>query len=769
MNTEYIPGAVQTPLYRRDGHVEIEITGRLLLSLSVAALTLIKLSEMLGGLGVDLSLFRTLLAVVFLTFVPGLFVLLQFDYHEESLTTTVCYAFGLSLFLVMFVGAAMSLLFPAVGIMQPLSLNWLIVTWIGLSCILSWTSSGSLTLCVPEARLTDPRTLFLLLFLPTSVLGTIHYKLTGNNLVLLALLTTIAVIPIVVTVQSRETWYLPLAVWSIALALLFHGVGLGSYTITQPLPQVTMEHLRWIPNYESGIGSLLANGVLFPIYAVVSGLPIAVEWAIVNTFLVSFLPVTLYESFRRHVSPKEAFLATFLFMSAYSFYALYPGAGRAATPVIFLALLGLTFSDNRLPASIQKLFLLMFGFGVAVSHYGTAYVVLFALISGLAAFYTIRVLLQLNIPKRLPKRFGVVRPDGGEKPLGTSLTGRTPPLLRPSYLAYYGIFSMAWYLYTAQSAKFAVLPRKIIDAIQGVLHAEASGSTASSFQQTYAGTAITVAKYLYVVFGLLMSIGIAITVFRLVVLRDEQIDVGYLAVGIGFMSMFIGSALPSGNGFAVARVMMIIFVFAAPFAVIGAREFDNLLNWIGRQGISRVSFDWSRYLPSRTTLSLVLAVFLLLNIGVVSETVTHDVAPSNSLSGERLINSDDPDLRLRATACGRCNVQTHVWRGNRIPREETVHAGLRMDNQRDYYRGTLAERTELPLSYSVVGANQSDVPTGDYLALLAHNRDLGGFAIGYKFDFHRRNMSAFTTGSRVYSNGYGEVYFENSDDDRLPS
>ncbi|QCC47212.1 DUF2206 domain-containing protein [Halobellus limi] len=766
MNTRYVRATLTKPFRRQDGHVEIEITGRSLLAFSVAALALVKLSDLLGDLVVDLVLFRTLLAVVFLTFVPGLFVLLQFDYHEESFTTTVCYAFGLSLFLVMFVGGATSLLFPAVGIMRPLSLDWLIVTWVVLSGLLAWTSSGSLTFRVPEDRISDPRTPFFLLFLPTSVLGTIHYKLTGNNLVLLGLLTTIAVIPVVVTVRSRETWYLPLTVWSIALALLFHGMGLGSYTITQPLPQVTMEHLRWIPNHSDGLGSLLANGVLFPVYAVVSGLPIAVEWSIVNTFLVSFLPVTLYESFRRHISPKEAFLSAFLFMSAYSFYVLYPGAGRAATPVIFIALLGLAFSDRQLPASIQKLFLLAFGFGVAVSHYGTAYVVLFALMSGLAAFYTLQVLLYLNIPRWLPKRFTAVQSDGGRRSLGTSLTGVAPPLLRPSYLAYYGIFSMAWYLYTAEGAKFAVLPRKIIDAVSGVLYAEASGSTVSSFQQTYAGTAITVSKYLYVVFGLLMSLGIAIAVLRLVVLRDERIDAGYLAVAIGFMSMFVGSALPSGNGFAVARVMMIIFTFAVPFAVIGSRESGNFLEWMFRHDFSRVSSTWSGYLPSRTTLSLVLAVFLLLNIGVVSETVTNDVAPSNSLSGERLLNSDDPDFRLRATACGRCNVQTHVWRGNQIPREETVHVGLRMDNQRDYYRGTLAEQTDLPLSYNVIGANQSDVPSGDFLALLAHNRDLGGFAIGYKFNFYQRDMNAFTTGSQVYSNGYGVIYYENSYDNR---
>jgi len=86
-----------------------------------------------------------------------------------------------------------------------------------------------------------------------------------------------------------------------------------------------------------------------------------------------------------------------------------------------------------------------------------------------------------------------------------------------------------------------------------------------------------------------------------------------------------------------------------------------------------------------------------------------------------------------------------------------------MDNQRDFYRGSLAAQTDLPLSYSLILENQSDVPSGDYIALLDHNRDLGGVVIGYKFDFYQKNMTAFTSGNRLYTNGYGDVYYEERD------
>lgn len=735
-----------------DDRLTVRITGRRLFLGTLAALFSIKLLSTLSTLGVEVPLLREFLAVVFLTFVPGLFALLQFDYHERSLTSTVSYAVGLSLLLVMTIGGAASLGFPRIGLEQPLSLDMLLMTGAVLGGIAAASSSSTLSLRLEKRWFSDPVLLTLLLLPFISILGSVRYETSGNNLVLLGLLVTISVIPIIFVSRGGEAWYFPVAIWCISLALLYHGRVPGYYTVTQPLPQVTLEHLRWIPNYENGLGSLLANGVLFPVYAILTGLPIEIEWNLVNPILVSFLPVTLYETFRRYVPKRDALLSASLFAFAYPFYVLYPGAGRAATPVIFLALLGLAYSDDSLPSKVRQLFLIGFGIGVAVSHYGTAYVVMFALFVGVAAFVVLKGLLQADLQTRLG-RVQVEVPDGGSKLPDRNI--QFPSVLRPTYITYYSVFALSWYLYTADSVKFEVLPRKVISAAQGVLYFEATGSTVSSYQQDYASLAITLGKYLYVVFGLLMAIGIAVAVFKLVVYREETIETGYLAIAIGFFSMFVGSALPSGNGFAVARVMMIIFAFAVPFVVIGAREVGS-----GGQWVLRKTFQLESKLPSRTALSLVLALFLLLNTGVVSETVTHDTAPSNRISQERLLNSDDPDLRLRVRDCVRCDVQTHVWVGNRIPKGQTPHAGIITDNQRDYYRGTIAERTSRSFRYEQVTANQTGIPRGNYVALLQHNRELSGFSIGYKFEFYRKDMSAYTSGSRLYSNGKSVVYYE---------
>ena len=257
-----------------------------------------------------------------------------------------------------------------------------------------------------------------------------------------------------------------------------------------------------------------------------------------------------------------------------------------------------------------------------------------------------------------------------------------------------------------------------------------------------------------------MSIGIAAAALRLVVAREERVDLGFLALGIGFLGMFIGSALPSGAGFSVARVMMIIFTFSIPFAVVGARELGNLPLQLVERINGRVSFPWQAARVSLSALAVLAAVFFLLNAGVVSELVTNDVAPSNRISQERLLNSENPNLRLRATACTSCNVETHAWAGSEIPDGETLYGDVRVDNQRDFYRGTLASRDALGLRYSGIELNQTDVPTGSYLAIQEHNTDLSGFTIGYKFFFFEKDMDEFTSGNKLYTTGYGAVYYE---------
>jgi len=702
--------------------------------------------------GLRIPLLRPVLAVAFLLFVPGAFAYLGFGAPDRSLATTLCYIYGLSLVSIMGVGGIVSVVAPSVGIERPLSLSVLVGVSFVLAAVLAVWNQSTIALTIHTTDILSPVPLFLLLFPLASVLGTALYATAGINLLLLALLGVIAIMPIVAVVTSAER-YLPLAIWSMSASLVYHGRIFDFFTITQPLPNIVMRTGRWAPNYSEGVGSLLANGVLYPVFAIFTGLPMAAEWNLVNPFIVAMLPVVLFEAYRRFVSSTGAFLSVCIFMFAYSYYVLYPTGGRAATPVIFLGLLALAVSDSELTPSTQQVLVILFGAGVAVTHYGTAYVVMFAFLTASLAFLVLKFLVGINLPARVAgfSSDGSLRRSlttAGRRPLDIE----RPAVLRPTFVAYYTAFALGWYLYTGLGGKFSTLPRKVVDGVRGVLYAQTGGSTVTSFQQDYSAISITLAKYLYVVFGLLMAFGIAVAAFKLVVARKEAVPTGQLALGIGFLSMFGGSALPSGNAFAVARVMMIIFTFAAPFVAVGIEEIPAVFESI------RPTIDTGRLTTTvRVGLALVLAVFFALNSGVVAETVTNGYAPSNQVSEQRLAESEIPALRLRVRDCVQCDIGTHVWIGNNVPQTERVYSDVQMENQLDFYAGSISEQAKQTQNYRMVNSSMTDLPPGDYIGLLAHNRDLQGFSIGYKFNFYETDLEPYQDGNIVYRSGEAVV------------
>jgi hypothetical protein len=190
-------------------------------------------------------------------------------------------------------------------------------------------------------------------------------------------------------------------------------------------------------------------------------------------------------------------------------------------------------------------------------------------------------------------------------------------------------------------------------------------------------------------------------------------------------------------------------------AAVGLDALPSALAWI------RPEFDPDRFTTVvRVGLAVVLAVFFLLNSGFVAETVTKGYAPSNSVSQERLLESDNPQLRLRATECVQCNIQTHVWIGNRIPQGNDVYTDVQMENQLDYYGGTISAKVDGGNNYQLVNSSMSGVPEGDYVGLLAYNLDLQGFSIGYKFNFYETDLGPYTDGDILYSNGNAVVAHE---------
>ena len=296
--------------------------------------------------------------VVFsLSFVPGALLLVALGRRELEISAEhVLYAFGSSLVILMFVGALANVLLPFAGIVRPLSPVPLGASVTAGIAVLAGTAhwrnpDGVVSVRIPP--LWSPAPLALLLLPLLSIIGVTLINATGINLLIVAVLVAVSAVPLVAVWRLHEEWY-SLAVWTAALAILYHKslwkyAGFGG----RPHGITAWEAGRWSPgiaSIEPYSSELLQNGVLFPMFAYLSDVFIMTQYEVVNPFFVSFIPLALYVTFRQYVRVDVAFLGAALFMFVHPFYLQYPTAGRAATPVLFLALFGVALSNEGIPS-----------------------------------------------------------------------------------------------------------------------------------------------------------------------------------------------------------------------------------------------------------------------------------------------------------------------------------------------------------------------------------------------------------------------------------
>jgi uncharacterized membrane protein len=737
-----------------DREIQIDSTDLLGVALGLQALFLAVL--LVEYVAVDTSFIRPVVTVLYLAFVPGGLTVLALR-MECSLSSFVVYALGLSLSLVMAVGAVMSVTLIRVGIEHPLSVGSLAIVFAllvgGLAFLIY--RDGQRRMFEIDSNPISPLPMALLLLPSASILGTVLLDVQGNNLLLLGLLIVLSIIPLGFAVRGDAERWGALAVWTMSMALLYHG-GLWPFTGGHQLVQITLEQGHWVPNYADGMGSLVPNGVLYPIFAILTDLSMSVEWGTVNPFLMSFIPVVLFELFRQETSARTALLGTSLFMFSFPFYTLYPGGGRVATPVLFLALLGLAVVDNRVDSPLQNVLVMTFGAGVAVSHYGTAWVVMMGLIASMSVLYGLRIVDAVTSEQSTSTWLASLR-----KELQTS------KVLSISAITFYTVFALSWYLFTGLGGKFKTLPNHVVKGAEALLYGDdLTGGAARSATKSYGSTAITTSRWLYILFGALMTLGVAMVLWRRVVDDGTIVTDEYLALGTGFLAILGAAFLPFSTGFNTARVMMIVFVFTAPFTLLGLAE---IMKRIGpliptvREGASNLGSG-----TPLVAIASLLTVFLLLNSGVVSATVTSDYAPSNAVLQEQLLESDDPIERSKANSCTECIVDTHAWAFSRVGENRSMYGDDIATAQVDYVRGQITDqigRVPVGARYQSLWTARNGTNRSAFLVVLPHNTDTGGVFVNQKYNWKAYDglNKQFEESHRVYHGADSDIFLTSAD------
>lgn len=391
----------------------------------------------LDRLGIDLPGIRQIIGSFYLCFIPGLLIL-RILRLRVGIIETILYSVGLSLSLVMFSGALINFLYPLLGISRPISEVSLVIscTVIVLALVLLGylqDKDYSQSFLLDINKILYPAVLFLLLLPILATLGAFLVNLYDSNILLLFLLATISLIPILVVYDKIPLQILPLAVWTISLALLFHNSLTGNYILGYDcvyeyfLSNLVKTSSIWDPAISNNINAMLSITMFVPIFSVVSNIGVTWVFKIIYPLLLSFVPLGLFRMFREATQDdKIAFFACFFFTSIGEFFGEMLGLTRQGIAMFFITLIGcLTMNKVLKPVINAVVLLITFLFSLAVSHYGTCYLFLLCCMIALFVSYILQT--------------------------------KTRRLLAPGLIILFGVFAISWYIYMSSSSSFITI------------------------------------------------------------------------------------------------------------------------------------------------------------------------------------------------------------------------------------------------------------------------------------------------------------------------
>ena len=364
---------------------------------------------------------RQVIGFVYLAFVPGIALIKLLKINVSGLAETLLFATGLSIVSLMSIGLFVNQLKPLLGISKPLSLPFL------LSAINAFVLICTVTVYLRDKnehippfslKVENPLIVILILcILPLGIIGSITSGAYGNNTILLFTLIIIATIFVVTAVSKKAIFskLYPLVLLVMALSLVYHAalvsdklIHLGSDVPGEVFVQkIVQREGCWNPvgpyprDLSVGRSHTMLSVTLLPtIYSILLNLDSILVFKLIYPFLFTLVPLGLYLLWKNFVSEKFAFISAFLFMSFQPFYGELLGLNKQILAELFLVLLLIALLCKDKDRPVLKICLIMFSFGLVVSHYGLAEIFLF-----FTAFALIFLLIKKQPSRRISATF----------------------------------------------------------------------------------------------------------------------------------------------------------------------------------------------------------------------------------------------------------------------------------------------------------------------------------------------------------------------------
>ncbi|MCL0090054.1 DUF2206 domain-containing protein, partial [Dehalococcoidia bacterium] len=668
---------------------------RLVIAIQLATLGAIGL----GVLGFDIPFLRQVVCFIFLTFVPGLLLLRILKLHRLGTINTLLYSVGLSIAFVMFLGFFINMLYPLIGISEPISTLPLIITLtvaVAILSVIAYIRESREAMAyprqhhhsVPWSDIFTPAALLLLLLPLLSAIGAYYLaNFHQNNILLLILIGLIALIAGLIAFDTFIPQRLyPFAVVMIAISLLWHWSLISQHLtgwdiqVEYYYQNLTLANSLWDPTLPTKLTTTLSVTMLAPIYSLMLNMDSVWVFKIVYPLYFSLVPLALFQVFRKQTDDKIAFCAVFFFMSFSIFFTEMLALARQQIAGLFFALSILLLLDRGMAATKRAALLIILGFSIIVSHYGLSYFYMLYLLLALFLLFLSRTRRLGNLWSGLPARFG--KPSGGVRipagPLNPVQAIGSTSTLSTTYVCLVVVFGLAWYMHTASGLAFDTIVY-IGNHLYHSLGELAIGATRDTRVLIAIGLASpevsSVQRELFRILQWLTQLFIVVGVTGLAFnLRKTRFQPVFIAMTfVSTLLLLMAIVLPYFTAFhGMGRIYHITLFFLAPFCVLGG---VTTFRWLLRRVRTKPFHASNNPGHVKLVVMLVLTPYLLFGTGFIFE-VTGDVPTSIALNAEMnfprfneqelaskewLRSNMDTRSRVYADLFGRLLLYGHLW------------------------------------------------------------------------------------------------------------
>lgn len=588
------------------------------IQISVLGLTL------MDNLGLVIPLLREILSVIYLLFVPGVLILRILKIHRIGSIETLLYSVGLSITSIMFIGFIINLIYPLFGISNPISMVPLIITISIVVTILSVLSylrdkTFSTSNFINFKELLSPIFLFLCLIPFLAIFGTYLMNWYGLNIILLLLIILICMVVILFAYNEIPNNLYPFTVFILSVSLLYHTSLISNYVTGWDiqneyyLADLVIKNAYWNLNINYLANAMLSITILAPIFSLISKINLDLVFKMIYPILFSFVPVGLYNLFKKQTNDEIAFLACFLFISLFVFYTEMISLARQQIAEFFLVLWIMLMIDNKIENVKKSILFVLFGISLVLSHYGLSYLFMFSLI---AVYILVFLDKKYNIQSNMQNWINIIFSNKNSiKNQSNAINENTNyRLISSTFVIFFITITLSWYMYISNSAP--------LTAIVGIGNNIASTITTEFLNSnSVQGLAViqgqtqsilhSLSKYVQLMVQFFITIGLLSVLFNN---NSTKFNKYYLAFVLVNFSMLIAAVTVPffASALNTERLYQITLIFLAPLCIIG--------------GITtlKIFFDSLKFLKikkardnSLKLLSIFFVIFFLFNTGFV--------------------------------------------------------------------------------------------------------------------------------------------------------